>query len=73
MGGCGESDIEIDVEIMKWKSFSEKYSKTILHTRKLYGLWNPVGGTVVSIYIYIDSNALLAMHMCTIDNQNVSA
>ena len=51
LGGCGKSDIKIDVVIMKWESFSDKKPNTIWHTHKV------CGGVALYCGIIIDSNA----------------
>ena len=42
LGGVGESGIKINSEIMKWESFSDKLSKTVLHAREVYGALSEV-------------------------------
>ena len=58
------SGIKSDVVILKWQSFSDEQSKTILHTSKVYEILLEV----LYCGIIIDCNA----HNM-IDNQNVSA
>ncbi len=60
-----EDLVKIDVEIMKWESFTDKESKTILHARYNVTLWSLVGGIVIVLWYHHAHSA--------INNQNISA
>ncbi len=57
--GCGESEIKLEVKILKWKSFFGQRFKTILPTR----LWSLVGGIVFYCGIITDSNTLSTIYI----------
>ncbi len=62
--GCGESSITIAVQLLKWESLSDKLSKNIFHTCKVYGVLLAVESNSTICSVIVDNNTHSAVKNC---------